>query len=187
MRNVRALVKLGSEWALKLGCIPHIKEKRDGRCCLWTATGSSYKTWKSRATAKRAERKRVSLSHIGELSNCSTTWNKVRVSLPPFVPLSPWSTSTVIRYRCVCWELSLFQNQVRRLKCLIICEVGLKLFPLLGDSIKWLSAGELHQIPRVNKSSSPLHQLFEKRLTADERLLSHYKKFNMKTWTYDYI
>lgn len=40
-------------------------------------------------------------------------------------------------------------------KVLIICEVGLKLFPLLGDAIKWLSAGELRQIPRVNKSSRP--------------------------------
>lgn len=36
-----------------------------------------------------------------------------------------------------------------------------KLFPLRADSIKWLSAGELHQTPRVNKSSDQPLQSFE--------------------------
>lgn len=97
--------------------------------------------------------------HVSQLLKHETNlFDKVPL---PLHFTSPWSISSVVRYKCVCWELSLFQNQVRRLKCLIICEVGLKLFPLLGDSIKWLSVEELHQIPRVNKSSSQPQQLFE--------------------------
>ena len=101
--------------------------------------------------------------------------------------------SNVVRCKCVCWELDLFQNQVRRLKCLIICEVGLKLFPLLGDAIKWLSAGELRQIPRVNKSSRPAEAAVWRgggvveRITADAWLLYHCKEYNMKTLIYAYV
>lgn len=36
-----------------------------------------------------------------------------------------------------------------------------KLFPLRGDSVKWLPAGELHQTPRVNKSSDQPQWPFE--------------------------
>lgn len=56
-----------------------------------------------------------------------------------------------------------WRNQVCQLKWLIICEVGLKLFPLLGESIKWHSAAELHEIPLVNKSSSQPAELESER------------------------
>lgn len=92
----------------------------------------------------------------------------------PLISLSFQSISIVVRYKGACWELNAFQNQVSRLKCLIICEVGLKLFPLLGDSMKQLSVGVLHQIPQVNKSSSQPQQRLKKRAketTGDTLLL----------------
>lgn len=131
------------------------------RKCVWVTASFAFffPLWEHWDTEKEA------IANDSNLYVSKVLWNKVRLQLP----ISSYSTVSLEHspcgevYKCVCKELSLFQNQARRLKCLIICEVGLKLFPLLGDFIKWLSAGEIHQIPRANKSSKqPLHLLTNK-------------------------
>lgn len=61
------------------------------------------------------------------------------------------------------------RNQICQLKQLIICEVGLKLFPPLVESVKWHSAAELHQIPLFNKKSSQLAEMETKKKSERKR------------------